>query len=344
MCIRFLIFVCGFSVITLANPGNNSEVRPVPRFVPAIPPEAIGMNMHPERFDDKTAEIHFIKTKEMGIGQIRVNPEWAGIEPEKGKWNFAGADRTVSLAKKYKMKILFVLSYNTPWNESFTGGMANKSKPKDMNAWREFVRRTAERYKKDITWWEVWNEQNDWLAGPYDKFPERRWTDYRDILQAAYETLKTVNRENLVVFGGLAHSDDDWWKVLDAYYRAGAPKFCDVMAIHPYPGGANPLDNQWYPRYIDEILAVMAKYGDSKKPLWVTEVGSITAPKATNLVVTEQLQADYLADLLLVPLCRHQVQKVFYFAVWDDENHGLYRKDWTPKPAALRMKQLLNCP
>jgi polysaccharide biosynthesis protein PslG len=342
----FCLLVFCLKTLALGQSQGDFGPRPVSRFVPAIPREAIGINMHPERFDDKTAEMHFLKTKEMGIGQIRVNSEWCGIEPKKGEWNFSEVDRTVKLAKKYNMKILFVLSYNTPWNESFTGNPAlvNKSKPKDMNAWREFVRRMAERYKKDIIWWEIWNEQNDWLAGPYDKYPQRRWTDYREIIQAAYETLKAVNPENLVAFGGIAHSNDDWWKVLEAYYRVGAPKFCDVMAIHPYPGGANPLDNQWYPRYIEEILAVMAKHGDAKKPLWITEVGSITAPKATNLVVTEQLQADYLADLLLVPLSRHQVQKIFYFAVWDDEGHGLYRKNWTPKPAALRMKQLLNQP
>jgi hypothetical protein len=335
-------------VCCVTSASTLPTTRPVPRFVPAIPADAVGINMHPERYDDKTADIHFEKLRDLGIKQIRIAVEWSCVEPAKGQWNFTPMDRVLVRARKDNVKILSVLCYNTQWNASYVPqsdeerALGPKCKPKDMNAWREFVRQMAERYKKDITWWEVWNEQNCWMTGPYAEFPERRWTDYREIIQAAYEVLKEVNPENAVIFGGFAHDYDDWWETMEAYYRVGAVKYCDVMAFHPYPGRADPLNTQWYPRYIDEILAVMAKHGDSKKPVWITEVGYAVTGVTSNATVTEAQQADYLADLLLVPLARKQVEKVFFYTVWDEENHGLYRKDWTAKPAALRMKQLMN--
>ena len=342
---KFLCFLTvGLNALALAE---KTDDRPVPRRVPALPVDAVGINMHPERYDDPTADTHFAKLRELGIDQIRVAVEWSAIEPKPGEWNFVPMDRVVSRAKRDHVKILQVLCYNTTWNESYTpqGAEKNlgpKSKPKDMNAWRTFVRRMAQRYKNDIVWWEVWNEQNGWLTGPYGKFPEKRWSDYRDIIQAAYEALKEVNPKNLVIFGGVSHGDDDWWKTMEAYYRVGADQYCDVVAIHPYPGGADPLNNEWYPRYIDEILAVMAKHGDSAKPVWITEVGYMVTGKSTNFTVTEAQQANFLADLFLVPLSRKQIEKVFFYTLWDEESHGLYRKDWTPKPGALRMKQLMN--
>ena len=329
------------SVPAITDPREDFGPRPIPRFVPVLPGDAVGINMHPERYDDATADTHFEKAKELGITQIRVAVEWSAIEPKKGQWNFEPMDRVIRRAKKHDVKVLEVLCYNTLWNETIEGN--TKSMPKDLDAWREFVRRMAQRYKGDVTWWEIWNEENaGWLAGPYEQYPHRRWTDYRDLLKIAYQTLKQVNPKNVVLFGGLAHDSDDWWKDLEAYYRVEAPQYCDVIAIHPYPGGANPLANEWYPRYIDEILAVMANHGDGGKPVWITEVGYLTAEAATNLVVTEAQQADYLADLFLVALSRRQIQKVFFYTMWDEESHGLYRRDWSPKPAAARMKRLMN--
>ncbi len=346
LCLTFL-FLCMGQAAPQAAPDDAAP--PTPRLVPAIPPAVVGMNMHPERYDEKNAEMHFIKAKELGITQVRLNVEWSAMEREKGKWDFRVMDRNIAMAKKYGMKVLAVLSYNTPWNASCPepAGMENKSMPADMNAWGNYVKVMAERYKDDITWWEIWNEENSWLIGPYQEHPEQRFSDYRELLRVAQTTLKKVNPKNLVVFGGIAR-EKDWWKIMDAYYRAGAPAYCDVMAIHLYPGGVSALVPEWYPRFIDEILAIMARYGDAEKPVWVTEAGywvpddlKPDEPRP-ELSVTEQQQAEYLADLILVPLARPQIQKVFFHALWYDDAHGLYRKDWSPKPAAHQMKQLLN--
>ncbi|MHB0997601.1 MAG: endo-1,4-beta-xylanase [Armatimonadota bacterium] len=338
------IHICALTCLGILLPLMlcAEGVRPTPSSVPAVPVDGVGINMHPERYDDKTAELHFKLVHDLGITQIRSSVEWQTIQPRRGEWDFSKMDRIVALAKKYDMKILGVLAYNTPWNTNIPGN--TKTKPVDMKAWAEFVKRMAERYRNDITWWEVWNEPNipDFFTGDYEKNPEKRWTDYRDIIKAAYQALKSVNPKNTVIFAGLAHVKDDWWNDLEAYYRVGAVKYCDVMAIHPY-ASANPLDCQWYPRYIDEMLAVMARHGDSKKPVWLTEVGFTTNrhPQA----ISEVKQASYLPDMFLVALSRKQIDKVFLYSLVDDaEGFGIYNADWTPKLAADSMKRLMNKP
>ena len=336
------------ALVGVAQAADEFDTRPTPGVVPALPTEAVGVNMHPERYPDPDAEMHFKMARELGITQARLAPEWSAIQPTPDTWNWEVTDRVVRMARQYDVKLLLVLCYNTTWNASV--GTDTKSMPRDLQAWGTFCRKMAERYKGDILWWEVWNEQNStgWLLGPYTDtaagkdYHDQRWSDYGKLLKIAYENLKAVNPENVVVLGGITHDSDDWWKDLEAYYRVGAVQYCDVVGLHPYPGWADPLDTAWYPRYTDEMLAVMARHGDKDKPVWITETGYLVSDQGIPYV-TEAQRAQWLADLFLVPLSRPQVQKVFFYALVDDvQPMGLCAADWSLHPTGERMKQLMG--
>lgn len=304
-----------------------------------MPLEAVGINMHPDREPDRaSAERQFRLCRELGVTQARVAVEWATVEPERGRWDFAAMDRTVELAQAYGIELLEVLGYNAPWNTPIPG--STKTKPQDMRAFGGFVQRMAERYRGRIRAWEVWNEPNSdtFLAGPYAARPEQRWLDYAEILETAHRALKAADPGNVVVFGGLAHTSSHWGADLAACYVAGALRWCDVLAIHPYAGG-HPERDPYYARYIDELLDVMAAQADSARPVWITEVGLPTS--GHELAVSEAQQAANIEPTFRVALRRAQVKKVFYYALRDDgESFGLYRADGTPKPAAASLRDL----
>lgn len=142
--------------------------------------------MHPEREPDRaSAERQFRLCRELGLTQARVAVEWATVEPERGRWDFAAMDRTVELAQAYGIELLEVLGCNPPWNTAIPG--STKTKPQDVRALGVFVQRMAERYRGRIRTWEVWNEPNSdtFLAGPCAARPEQRWLDFAEMLEAA---------------------------------------------------------------------------------------------------------------------------------------------------------------
>ncbi|MEW6746570.1 MAG: beta-galactosidase [Planctomycetota bacterium] len=322
-CLLGLMLGCS----TPQPPGNSTLLH-----------DAFGVNMHPERYDAQMAERQFEECRKLGITQVRVAVEWLTLEPERNRYDFTAMDSVLALATKHGIEVLEVLCYNAAWNTAVAGN--TKTRPRDLAAFGTFVEQMARRYRGKIRSWEVWNEPNadTFLSGPYAEHPDQRWRDYRDILEVAYRALKRVDPDNVVVFGGIAHTTEAWWRDLEAYFAAGALDFCDVLAIHPYAGG-DPEDTRWYPRYIDEMLAVMARHGDAR-PVWITEVGYPTA--GHELAVTEAQQADYLPRAVRLALARPQVKKVFWYDLVDGgESFGLLRADLTPKPAAASVQRLL---
>lgn len=316
---------------------------PAPAVAPVtVPRDAVGLNLHADRLpvDDAVRQLDAVRA--LGVGHVRLAVEWGQVEPAPGAWDWTVMDRMVELAEARDVEILEVLAYNARWNADPPGDPMTR--PVDMDAWAAYVRAMATRYRGRIRTWEVWNEPNvdTFLRSPgYAGHPERRWSDYRDILEVARRELKAVDPDNVVVFGGIAHGSDDWWRDLEAYEAVGAVALCDVMAIHPYVG-ADPYDPRWYPRYVDEMLTTLARHGHGEMEVWVTEIGIPTG--GHELAVTEAVQAEWLVGLFDVPLSRPTVKRVYWYALQDEggEQFGLLRADGAWKPSAARLRGLVG--
>jgi polysaccharide biosynthesis protein PslG len=116
----------------------------------------------------------------------------------------------------------------------------------------------------EVSAWEIWNEQNmhkSWRGNPHQ---------YVLLLRAAYTAIKQANPAALVVFGGTEHNGAGW---LRRCYKAGARGYFDVFADHPYP--PHKAIGSWGHALssVSKARAVMVAYGDSAKPIWLTEFG-----------------------------------------------------------------------
>ncbi|MBR4975854.1 MAG: beta-galactosidase, partial [Thermoguttaceae bacterium] len=246
---------------------------------PAIGSSPYGVCAHVgggEEHDQAPKNLELMKAA--GIVWVRADFSWSGVERRQGEWTFDHLDRIVDETNRVGLQILPILDYDVPWaTPAF----------KHLDAWLEYVRRTVERYRDRIRYWEVWNEPN--LEGFWKSKPSG--ADYATLLRETYKTIKAIDPELVVLYGGLAGVPIDYF---EASLDAGAGEFFDVINIHPYRGGLTTEQTiRRFEREIAQFSDALKKRNIAPKPTWITEMGWATPPvfgETNNRVVTAGLQ------------------------------------------------------
>jgi hypothetical protein len=153
--------------------------------------------------------------------------------------------------------------------------------------------------------YEIWNEPNLNYEWGYQQ-PDP--AGYTALLKAAYQAVKAVDPEALVVSGGLATTGDGSATAmgdlafLQGMYDAGARGAFDALGSHPYAFGHAPDYQDAWGLSLSRVVQqreVMLANGDAETPIWITEAGWIVRSN-WNLgehevsAVDEAQQADYL--------------------------------------------------
>jgi hypothetical protein len=131
-----------------------------------------------------------------------------------------------------------------------------------------------------------------------------------------------------------------WWTecpddYLRRIYQTGVPSF-DVVAVHPY-GDGQPSD--YIATCIQRVRDVMLAQKDTRKRIWVTEIGWNTQGPDS---VDEITQAENLCEARTTFERLPWVERVYWYCLQDSswmpnypvESYGLFHLDGTPKPAA----------
>ncbi|MBR4835167.1 MAG: beta-galactosidase [Thermoguttaceae bacterium] len=229
-----------------------------------------------EEHDQMPKNLELMKAA--GIAWARADFSWSGVERRKGEWTFDHLDRVVEETSRAGIQILPILDYDVAWaTPAF----------QHLDAWLEYVRRTVERYRDRIRYWEVWNEPN--LEGFWKAKPSG--ADYATLLRETYKTIKAIDPELVVLYGGLAGVPIDYF---EASLDAGAGEFFDVVNIHPYRGGLTTEQTiNRFEKEIAQFSDALKKRNIAPKPTWITEMGWATPPvfgETNNRVVTAGLQ------------------------------------------------------
>ncbi len=194
--------------------------------------------------------------KEAGIGMVRTDFDWAGVQPSPDVWSFDHLDDVVALAEQEGVEILAILDYDVPW-----ASPAHRH----LDAWLEYVRRVVGRYRARIRYWEVWNEPN--LPSFWRDRPNAY--HYTKLLMPTYQAIKQLAPDSVVALGGLSGIPLDF---IDKLYDAGARDYFDAMNVHPYRW-PHPPERPDLGADIARLRRVMGRHGDGDKPIWITEIG-----------------------------------------------------------------------
>ena len=357
----------------------------------------VGLYDEPETFGNPGKAFPLMRTLRTQV--LRVNLYWGSgvgrtgtglgvakrrpakpLDPNDKAYNWALYDRTVQLAKRYRMKVLFAI-YGTPgWANR--GGGPNVP-PANMTDLRNFAYAAAKRYSGTfvpagqdpaytaplpaVRIWLAWNEPNNpvFLRKQYRKV-KGRWTvqsavDYAKICNAVYSGVKsTLIRGEKVGCGVTAPRGNNSPRssrpsvsplaFLRAAKSAGMKRF-DAYVHHPYYGRPSESPTA-RPKAKTAVglgnIGVLIKeltrlYG--KKRVWLTEYGYQTKPPDRRFGVTYAKQASYLKQAFSIARKNPRIDLMLWFLLKDQRalggwQSGLLTVRGSRKPAFKAFQRL----
>lgn len=219
---------------------------------------------------------HAVPTgKAMGISVSRVGANWNKVQPRKGVWDWSEADARIKKITAAGIEPQMLLGYCPVWASSSkerrpapngqNWGDWAKYPPVNPEDWRQYIRAAAKRYKGQSQLWEIWNEA-DW--GYFQGSTE----EYLTLLKIAYEELKAVDPNNLVLTSGFASADPFGGTGRDhdlqARVLAEGQAWFDMHTMHQH-GDFERLVNT-----VDAFLLPHRQKVGCTKPLYFNETAS----------------------------------------------------------------------
>ncbi len=232
---------------------------------------------------------------EAGFNWVKQALAWETIEGAgKGQYDWSIADRVVRQVNQDGLTFLARVGSDPDLGNFWAG-----HPPQNGDNFADFVFALASRYNCSATAvgciqaYQIWNEPN--LA--------REWggnrpnpAQYAEFLGKAYRAIKRANPNAIVISAGMAPTGDDSNiampddKFYDQMYQAmggNSNGYFDMLGVHgagfaappeldPAEAAANPKYGGYRFfafRHIEDIRAIMVKYGDSAKKVVVLEFG-----------------------------------------------------------------------
>ena len=253
-----------------------------------------------------TPEKRWELLRASGIRMCRYWLRWMQFEPEEGKIsNFphdddiaimkrAGiepvvllGDSSISTKKGHQNENWFIIKRSRQGKRTYlsSGSVRNFTRMED---WKKHVRDVVSRYKGTVRYFEIMNEPNLFFE------PE----EYMPYLKAAYETAKAANPDCVII--GICATGDfsgNLGGFIEECAKLGAFKYCDAVSFHPYSA---QLDSAAIPaqQQIQQLKALLKKYGAEKLPLWNSELYYIHSLKESTKIMQ------------VPPSSRHRAQAV----------------------------------
>lgn len=283
------------------------------------------------------------------VGWLRFDINWNVVQSAgPTSYNWTPFDNVVNAAASRGIKSLAILDYSPSWARS--GSSSSATPPTNLADYATFAKAAAQHYSQlGVHDYEIWNEPNVgsfWSTGPSA-------AQYTQMLKLAYPAVKNGDPNAFVISAGLSpygsYGSADSMHVnpitfLEQMYADGAKGYMDAVGWHPY---AYPYGVQlaawsgWSQMNQTSTSArsVMTANGDGGKQLWATEFGEPTGSAST--AVSEAVQAQYVTDAYGDLKGVSWAGPAFFYSGVDlgtdqtnvEDNFGIIRHDWTPKPA-----------
>lgn len=220
---RFIALLLAFALLTaLAVPAAAPAARGLVTGFSDTDPDVYQNGANAAQRD-----LWLDRTVAVGAGMVRIGVEWPVIAPDKpadptnpgsASYDFSQIDPIVSSVKAHGLQVLLTINHVPTWGEG--PGRPADSPP---NTWRpnprdvaDFSQAVAARYSGNFMGLpaadaiEIWDEPNssDWLNPQFEGKTFTGAAIYRDMLNAGYDAVKSVNPNTQVVVGATAPYGD----------------------------------------------------------------------------------------------------------------------------------------
>lgn len=220
------------------------------------------------------------------------------------KWNRTHTEErraTMERAKKRGMKVIGIMDYAPPW---LTHSGTQYGVPKDMEAYRDIVKRTYEYYRPYLDYVEIWNEPN---------LPEEKM--FLDVTNSGLSKIQAYERIFTVASSAIRSVDNqknDGKKVMIGAPTSFSPM--DPSFLEPILSSTDAAKlvnfvsyHQYEKRPIirnTKYSSVLSKYGKENTPIFISEwnyswrdeeMASIASSSA-GIPYTSNMLVNYLKD------------------------------------------------
>ena len=184
--------------------------------------------------------------------------------------DFSGLDEIVALANAYHVQVVGVLMTIPWWIASCTSpkdiSQMTLCGTDDLSDYESEIAAIVQRADPVISNWEIWNEPDE------GNFFSGTPLQYASMLRAAHDTIKAIDSQANVLFGGISGlSGEEWLSQVFAAVGPDAAHAFDIANIHE----RNRLDS--LAADVGSWKRFLAGYGFAG-PLWVTEHGYPSDP------------------------------------------------------------------
>jgi Glycosyl hydrolases family 39 len=267
-----------------------------------VPPTFFGMHIHTPLTTTPWPDVPFKAWRLWDTGT-----RWSDLEPSQGQWYFGRLDQLVLLAASHDVDVLLCLGQTPRWASSDPDAGSDDRKgqmapPKDMDDWRDYVRRVATRYRGKIQAYEIWNEPNlsEFYTGDVETMVQ--------LTREAAQIIHSIDPAASVVSPSATENIGVEW--LNAFLKHGGARYVDVIGFHFYVIPEGPEEIVPLARSVEATMTA----NDVHLPLWDTETGW-SKPK----VFSGDYEAGaYVARSLL--LAWTSGINRFYWYAWDNHD------------------------
>lgn len=270
----------------------------------------------------------------MGMKWIRVTANWKFIETDRGVRDWSALDSYISACTNAGLLPLVLILGQPAWAKGI-----HTTQVSAMSGWSDFCAALADRYRGQVTAYEVWNEPN------LDRFWDGANVEsYVELLKVASTAIRGADSSALIVSGGLAPAATVEGEEVDplVFLQSvldGASSYLDHVGWHPYCWPDRPLSGAPWSTWTKMHAArqKMVSAGVTGQ-LWLTEFGMPT--DGGKRAVTEQQQADQFVEGIRYAALEPHIGPLFIYCLDDgaagggtEGYFGLIREDSTPKQA-----------
>lgn len=295
---------------------------------------------------------------EAGFPWVSLGTSWAQLEPVKGQYvDDAGLRQLLQCAKDRGLNTQLIITDSPDWASGRSGVSNDPPTAANLPAYGAFLSQLTTKLAPLVDVWTPWNEANFEMFWASPRDPVR----YVQLQKTAYGAIKPADPMSRVsssaVVGTPTSSGTNAWDYLEAAFAAGIKGSADIYLWNFYPrtapeGTALDYKNRPAPWALSSgtYLRQLIDKHDAGKPVWITETSYATCTSpcsgAANQV-TEAVQADYIARMFTYRrrYLDTAVERVFWYQTRDGgpdlhdwfQNQGIYRNDWTAKPAVAAL-------
>lgn len=239
------------------------------------------------------------QAQQLGVNWVRLDVKWRDIESVQGQPSFAALDPLIQGFDQAGFNILLTISAAPSWSRS---SQSEDGPPDDPAVFASFMTALSTHYAGVIDAYQIWNEPNlrrEWNSARYPISAQF----YVDLLRPAYDSVKAVDPNALIITAGLAPtgfndgvnaiSDRAYLKAL---YESDVMNVSDAMGAS-VGGWANPPDatcctppegisthfedrSFYFHDTLTDYQDIMQDYSDTR-PLWITKFGWGTSEDTT---------------------------------------------------------------